>query len=265
MAGTGSTVKTDLYGIFDYVQNTGSSFSKEVIIETLREFFSQDSYYHYQRDVWGFPKTPNHEGLNLEAGYQDDISTRLFIGEKYRQDAIFYPCLLIKSGGSRSIPISFNREKGSVQWQAIQYMDGYGNTKIISTPSHYIQAGAWEGTISIDIQTRSLKARDELGDLVALAFVDTYFEDLMNSGVIIKGVSRSGASEADDRYDKLFTETITLDIRTEWRRHIPITTTIDVIKICLEIGHFESNQQFVAAPALTINTTLELADQILDI
>lgn len=264
MAGTGYQIKSDLYSLFDYVSNTGSSHCKELIIETLREFFSQDSYYHYQRDEWGFPKTPTQEDLNLGAGLHDDLTTRLFIGEKYRQDVIFYPALLVKFGGSRSVPISMNREKSSVQWAAVKYVDGYGHESIISTPTHFIQAGAWEGSINIDIQTRSLKARDELGDLIALAFVDTYFEDLVNSGVVVKGVSRAASSEGEDRYDKLFTETITLDIRSEWRRHIPVTTILDAIHICVDFGVLTETGQ-IKAPNLSITTEVNLTDAIVNL
>ncbi|HVI39091.1 MAG TPA: hypothetical protein VM577_00385, partial [Anaerovoracaceae bacterium] len=165
------------------------TYPKELVIETLREFFSQDTYYHYVRDPYGFPKTPDHTDLPSDSGINNDVTTRLWIGDQYRKDVIYYPALKIKSGGSRSVPISMNREKGSLQWKSVAFIDGYGNSKIFTTPSHFIEAGAWEGSILVDIETRSTRSRDELADIISLAFVSTRFEELKDSGVLIKGVN----------------------------------------------------------------------------
>ena len=56
---TGNFFKSDLYKIHDVVQNTMIVFPKEIIIATLRDFFSEDSYYGYRRDNFGFPQTPD--------------------------------------------------------------------------------------------------------------------------------------------------------------------------------------------------------------
>lgn len=262
--GTGNTVKTDLYALHNYVQNTMVTFPKELFIETLREHFSQESYYHYQRDLYGYPYTPDHTDLPSDSGLHNDVTTRLFIGEPYRFDLIFWPALKIKSGGSRSVPISMNREKGSIQWQNTAFTDGYGNSKIFSSPSHLIQAGAWEGQIMVDIETRSPRARDELVDIVSLTFVDTRFDEMKNSGVLIKGVNAGGPSESDDRNDKLYRQTITFDIRSEWRRHIPIDGIVDTINICVDFGTVATDPPIVA-PNLKVSTTVELIENLLDL
>lgn len=260
--GTGNIFKTDLYKLNNYVQNSMISYPKELIIENLREFFSKDSYYHYQRDQWGFPKTPEQNDLVGSSGLEDDSTTRLFIGEAFRYDIIYYPAILVKSGGSRSVPLSFNRNKGTVQWVPTVYIDGYGNRSIVQNPDYFVQAGAWEGSVTLDIKTRSLKARDDLVDIISLSFIDTMFDDLKDAGVLIKGLSTSGPSEAEDRNDKLFLQTITLDIRSEWRRQIPISNVIDVINICVEIGNLEVEPEQLA-PNLEIDTDAELIDGIL--
>lgn len=262
--GTGNIVKTDLYHLHNYVQNSMVSYPKELIIETLREFFSQDSYYHYQRDPWGFPKTPDHTDLDPEAGFEDDATTRLFIGEAYRYNVIYYPAILVRNGGSRSIPISFNRNQGTVQWSPTVVTDGYGNSTIVNVPVHFVQAGAWEGTISVEVRSRSLTARDELIDLLSIAFVDNKFQDLINAGVLIKSLSVGSPSETEDRNDKLFTQSITLDIRSEWRRQIPIQSVIDIINLCVEIGNLETNPEQLA-PNLAIQTDVQLIDEILNL
>ena len=242
------------------------TYPKELFIETLREYFSQESYYHYQRDVWGHPKTPDQTDLPSDAGMHDDVTTRVFIGEPYRKDIIYYPAILVKNAGSKSVPISMSRNKGEVGWKNTTFVDGYGNSKTFSTPSHLIQAGAWEGQIAIDVETRSPRSRDELVDIISLAFVDTVFDDMKNSGVIIKSGSPNagGPSEYDDRNDKMYKQTITFDIRSEWRRHIPIDSVVDAINICVDFGTLSSTPPKIA-PNLEIRSTLELIQNLLDL
>lgn len=259
--GSGNNVKTDLYALHGYIQNTMISFPKELFIETLREFFSQDSYYRYQRDAWGFPKIPDHTDLPSEAGLHDEITTRLFIGEYYRYDPIYYPAVLIRSAGARSVPISMNRNKGSLQWKNILFIDGYGNEKIVSTPAYFIQSGAWEGSITVDVESRSPRTRDELVDIISLAFVDTRFEEMKNSGVLIKGINSGAPAESDDRNDKLFKQTITFDIRSEWRRHIPVENILDAINICVDFGNLTSDQEEIA-PNIRISTNINLLESL---
>lgn len=264
--GTANNVKTDLYGLYNYVQNTMISFPKELFIETLREFFSKDSYYHYQRDEWGFPKVPDHTDLPSDSGLSDSAATRLFIGEAYRYDVIYYPALIIRNAGSRSVPISMSRDKGSLQWQDTLFVDGYGNEKIIQTPAYFVQAGAWEGSVTIDVETRSPRSRDELVDWISVAFVDACFDDMKNSGVVIKSGSPTAGSpsETDDRNDKLFKQTITFEIRSEWRRHIPVDNVVEVINVCADIGNLAHDPP-VVAPNLKISTTVELLNNLQDL
>ena len=107
-------------------------YPKEMIIDLLRNWFDEDSYYHYSKDQWGFPNTTDHTDLppggDIPSPNDNSLlSTRLYIGENYRFDGIYYPAILIKSGGMRYVPISINREKGSVKYEDVIYEDGYGN------------------------------------------------------------------------------------------------------------------------------------------
>lgn len=254
-------ISSDLPRIHNVVQNAMTLYPKELVIQTLRDYFSQDSQYHYVRDHWGFSLTPDHTDLPLTAGYHDDTTTRLFIGEKYRTGVIYYPDVLVASGGSTSVPISFNMELSSVKWAPQAYEDGYGNVKQFSFPSYHIFAGAWEGTITIDVRARDLRTRDELVDIISLMFVNVAFYDLERAGLIVKagGVSAGAPTEQDDRNDKLFIQTITLNVRSEWRRHLPIANIIDIINTSIEFGRLDPTGPI--APNLTINnqqTLLEL-------
>lgn len=258
---TNNFFRSDLPRIYNVVQNTMLVFPKEIVISTLREYFAKDTYYHFAVDEWGFPKTPDHTDLPATAGLDPDDSTttRLFIGEQFRRDTSFYPALIVRHGGANSVPISMNREQSSVQWGKLVFEDGYGNIKTFNTPEHFILSGAWEGSINIDVLSRSLRARDDLSELVSILFVDLEFANLERSGLIIKSVQAGSTSEQDDRSDKLFRQTITLNVRSEWRRAIPVGNIVEVIQTSVEFGRTEEPVTPIAAN-LTINSTQTLVE-----
>lgn len=260
---TGSFALTNLNTIHDIVQNSFLSFPKEIAIAVLREEFSKDDYFHYVKDAWGFPNVVNHLDLPPDAGINDDSTTRVYIGEYNRFSKIFYPAILVKAGAFNYVPISLNREKGSVQSEFRNVIDGYGNvlTRIV-VPKHFIFAGVWEGQIHIEIQARGIQERDELAQFVAILFQDIRHDEMMKSGVAIKPrVSISAPTESDDRNDKLYKQTVTLDIRFEWRRHIPINSVVDAINLCVEFGNLAPTPP-VLAPNIGIRTSLELLDAL---
>jgi hypothetical protein len=246
-------------------------YPKEIIIATLRDFFSKDSYYHYAKDVWGFANTTDHTDLplgsdvptqfNKDGANQEGLSTRVFIGENYRYDGIYYPAILVKNGGGRSVPISINRNQDTVQYEDLIFQDGYGNQTIISKPKFFVTAGAWEGAIYIDVETRSLRSRDDLVEAITMCFTDINFDTLVDIGLIIKPISWGAPSETDDRNDKLFKQTLTLDVRSEWRREIPISTIIDSILFSIEFGNV-SNPNAPISQNLTISSRISFADAL---
>lgn len=265
--------KSDLYSLYNVVQSSMMTFPKEVIIGILRDFFAKDSYYHFSKDAFGFPNTTDHTDLPPGAdlpsgpGYYNNgdsyLSTRLFIGEIYHKNVIHYPSILVKNNSSKYAPISINRNKETVEYSDIIYEDGYGNKTYIKSPAFYVTAGVWEGSINIDILTRSLRARDDLTDLVMLCFSELTVDYLYDIGLIIKPPSVSGISETDDRNDKLYKATISFDIRQEWLRKIPISSFIDTIFFSVEFQDLQ-NKDSIAAPNLTINTEITLLETILN-
>jgi hypothetical protein len=257
MASSGSIFKSDLPNLFHVVQNDMMEYPKAIIIDHLRDHFSYDSIYHYVKDEYGFAETIDHTNLPLTAGLNDNTVTRLFIGETFRQDGIMYPAILVKHGGAKSVPISINREKGSVQWDIRSIQDGYGNVSFYRVPKSFILAGAWEGSITIDIKTRSLRSRDDLGAEVMLCMTDILYESLKQAGVVCKLPSISATTETDDRNDKVFSQTVTVDIRNEWRRELPVENVVDVINFSIEFGRIPNGP---IAPNLTINTNATFID-----
>lgn len=264
--------KSDLMRLNHIVQASMLVYPKEVIIATLRDFFSHDSTYHYSKNQWGFANTTDHTDLPLGADVptifnkyganEPGLSTRLFIGENYRYDGIYYPAVLVKTNGSRYVPVSINRNQDTVQYEDVIYEDGYGNQTVISRPKCFVTAGAWEGSIVIDVLTRSLRSRDDIVENIAMCFTEIYFDTLYDIGIIVKPLSISAPSESEDRNDKLFKQSITLDIRTEWRREIPISNTIDSILFSVTFGDLNTDN---IAPNLTINTDILFVDILSDL
>lgn len=271
---TNNFFKSNLMNLHNIVQASMLVYPKEIVIATLRDLFSKDDYYHFSKDQWGFPNTTDHTDLppgsdiptyhNANGANQEGLSTRLFIGENYRYDGIYYPAILVKSGGSRSVPISINREQGGVQYEDIIFEDGYGNQTIVHKPVSFITAGIWEGSIIIDVMTRSLRSRDDLVEAVAMCFTEVTFDTLVDVGIIIKPINIGGASESDDRNDKLFRQTLTLDIRTEWRREIPVDTIIDAIFFTATFAEL-SRPGSPASANLAVHTETSLTDILLNI
>jgi hypothetical protein len=258
----GFNKSTDLYSIYNVVQNTMIRFSKDLFIASLKEFFEKDSKYHYVADAWGYNFTPDHTDLHPEAGLYDDLTTRIFIGEQNRYDVIFYPAVLIKGGSFKSTPISMTRDKYVVEYKHIEFQDGYGNRRFVRMPDKYILSGAWEGSISIEVQSRGLKERDDLIELISLYFVDLNWDNLSRAGVSIKpGLNIGSPSEVDDRNDKLFKQSVELQIRSEWRREVPIFNVLDRINFCVEFGNLASN---TIAPNIQINTQTDLESFVFD-
>jgi hypothetical protein len=266
--------KSDLYGLYNIVQASMLVYPKEMIIDTLRNFFAGDSYYHYSRDQWGFANTTDHTdlppgadlpsgpGAHPELNPNPILPTRLFIGENYRYDSIYYPAILVKSGGSRYVPISINRDQGTIYYGESLIEDGYGNQTLVRTPQSFITQGIWEGSIIVDVYSRSLRARDDLVELVGMCFAEVNFETLHQVGIIVKPPVIGAPNEGDDRNDKLFRQSITLDIRTEWKREIPIGTLIDAIFFTVTFGGLTADSPNSAN--LTINTEVSIYDMLLN-
>jgi hypothetical protein len=258
---TGNRFRTDLYGVNNVVQNTMLSYPKELTISLLRDEFAKDSYYHYVSDPWGYPKIPDHTDLDRMAGVNDDITTRIFIGEAFKDRVIYYPSVLVRAGSVSSVPISMSRNKFVVDYEKFALQDGYGNTRFVAIPRNFDLAGAWEGSLTIDISTRDILSRDEITSFMMLFFTDLAFERMRKSGVLIKKASAGAPSEADDLQNvKLYKQSITLDIRSEWRRLIPIRNVVDQINVCVD---FRSIPDGSPAPNLQINESITITERLL--
>jgi hypothetical protein len=260
MAVVGFNHVTDLYSINNVTENTLIRVPKDSIISTLKNYFSKDSKYHFVADQWGYPLVIDLTNVPSEAGLHDDVTTRIFIGDKNRLNNIFFPAIIVSTGSYKYVPLSLNRDHHTIEYELTKYVDGYGNSQIIRTPVAFTPGGIWEGTITIDIFSRGLRERDDLVELVAILFTDLAVDTLYRSGIIIKPTLTIGSSgDTEDRNDKLYKQSINLDVRGEWERKIPINNIVNVISICADIGNLETTPEQLD-PNLEINARLTLLD-----
>lgn len=255
---TSHRVVSDIFNLENVVQQTGIVHSKNMIIDVLRNLFAQDREYKYVSDVFGFPLTPSHLGLDPDAGLDDEETTRIFIGSTYRLDAKMNPSVIVKSTGGGYTPISFNQNIYGVINSLEKIIDSEGNVSIVRTPAYSTLAGAWDQKFEIKVITENEVDREEITDIINVSLMGTRRMELQDAGLFIKTLTFAGESEEDYANDKLYTSVITLDTRTEWKINIPISNIIERIGICLTFNTIGG----VASDTLSVNETIELADSI---
>jgi hypothetical protein len=87
---------------------------------------------------------------------------------------------------------------------------------------------------------------------------------LYDVGLIVKPPNISAPSESEDRNDKLFKQSVTMDIRTEYRREIPVGNIIDAIFFTATFEDLSRPEQPVPQN-LTINTDVSILDILLNV
>jgi hypothetical protein len=255
--GTKQFVFSDVYNLDRIVQHTGILAGRNLLIDVLREIFARDREYRYLRDIYGFPKTPSHVGLDPDAGIVDDSTTRLFIGSAYRYDISYLPAIIVRQTSSSYVPVSFNQNRWVVEYETQRIIDGYGNVEYIQVPSHYSYAGAWNQTFEVKVMARSLEDVVSIADVVLISLQGTYRPVLQQNGLFVRSVSAGGESaETIGANDPFFSISITVNTRSEWRREVPVSTLVDRIAFCFTIDLVDTD---VPASDLTIKTQLDLA------
>lgn len=248
--GTGRFVFSDIYNLDYIVQHTGIMHSRNMLIDTLRDNFARDKEFRYERDIFGFPKTPSLLGEAPTVGLTDDRSTRIYIGSAYRYDITFLPAIIVRHTSSAYKPISFNQNKWVLQYERQRIADGYGNVDYVSMPSAYTFAGAWDQTFEIKVLGRSLEDVIDIADIVMISLQATYRDSLQQNGLFIKTVG-AGAESAESvgGNDPLFSTSISVSSYSEWRREIPVSNLVDRISFCFTFDILNTD---VPATGLTI-------------
>lgn len=253
-------VNSDIWNNEHVVQSVGMMAAKNILVDTLRDVFRSDREYKYVDDVFGFPKTPGQLGLDPAAGlYDDEETTRIMIGSTYRYDVRFFPAITVKNTSSRYKPISFSQNLFSVIYRQELLSDGYGNSIIINTPAYHTLVGAWDQAFEIKISAESEVDREEISDIVQTVLIGPRRLELQNAGLFIQDLSSGGEQEEPYANGYIYTNSVTLNTRSEWKIHIPISNVVDRIMFGARIGDIKNNR---FSDPLAINTMLDPADQL---
>jgi hypothetical protein len=260
MVFTSHRVVSDIFELENIVQQTGMLHGKNLLIDVLRDVFRQDREYKYVSDVFGFPKTPSHLGLDPDAGLDDTETTRIFIGSTYRYDVKFNPSIIVKNTGSRYVPISFNQNLLNYIYRKELLIDGYGNTTTIRTPYAKTIVGAWDQTFEVKVIAESEVDREEIADIVQVTLMGSRRLELQRAGLFIRSMSTSGETEEPYANDFIYMVSINLDVRSEWKIHIPISDFCERISLYMGLDREEPAVDDTPATQISVNEQITLLD-----
>lgn len=234
--GVGMFVFSDIYNIDNIVRHVGIVHGRNLLVDTLKEVFARDREYHFVRDIYGFPKTPDHTELDTDAGISDTATTRVFIGTTYRYEQSYLPSISVKQSSSSYHPISFNQNRWNLEFERQRTEDGYGNVDFLKVPSRYVFAGAWDQSFEIKVTSNSQEDTAALADIVMISLQSTYRNILEQNGLFIKQITAGGESaESINANDPVFSISITANTYSEWRREIPVANLVDRIQLCFTV------------------------------
>jgi hypothetical protein len=243
MRGTTAFIaNSDIYVLDKIVQNTAMEAGRNLIIDQLREGFSRDRMYRWVPDSWGFGKTPAGTELPPDAGMDDASSTRLYIGAQYKNAASFLPAIIVKQNSLQYKAVSFNQNKWDLEFGSVPVMDESGKVTFISAPVSYSFVGLWESEFEVKIISRSLVDTTRLHDIIAVMLQSTYRYTLQQSGLFIKEIRSTGEqAETYGGNDPYYFSTISFGTISEWRRRIPISSSIERIQVCVDLDIIETD------------------------
>jgi len=238
---TSHRVYSNLFGISDFVRQVAVSQSKNLLIDALREYFSQDVLYRYSKDGWGFPLVNNV--TDLPPDIQEERTTRIYIGDIFRLDKRYWPSIVIRHSSGKYAPVSFNQNQ-TTKYRLDLVQDGYGNRSYIHIPTHHVITGAWDQSFEVLIACESIPDREELTDIVSSFLIGVTRQSTYESGLFIKSVSLSSEREEDYSNGKVYLQSITVDTYSEWRREIPIdaNSLLETIAFCFKYGMLGGNR-----------------------
>lgn len=236
---TSFRVYSDLFEISDFVKQTAVAQGKNLLIDSLRELFRQDTIYRYSTDAFGFPLTPDLTDLPPDIG--ETRTTRIFVGDIFRYDKRYLPSITVRQTSGRYYAVSFNQE-GTTRYRVDLVLDGYGNRSLMKIPTHKVFAGGWDQTFEVLIAAESTSDREELSDIVSSYLIGVARQPLQDAGLFIKTVSHGGEREEDWANDKIYMQPISVETFSEWRREIPMDSVVEYINFCFEMGVLGSNR-----------------------
>jgi len=219
----------------DVLYNTLVVDSKDILIQSLREWFMHDNIYTYKQDEFGFPLLPPASLVDGGSAGREGIiwgetSTKIIITDDYRFQSRFFPAITISDNGGSNYEISFNQELSCVKYMV---EDVVREGRIIQrrVPSHVLFAGSWKQNYSINIIAEDHPTRKRLKDIVAILLMNVLRNTLLERGIFIEKMSFGGDREEDFKNGYYYYATINVDLYSEWRREIPVTMLVEAISV----------------------------------
>jgi hypothetical protein len=250
---TSHRVYSEIFELSDFVKQTAVTQGKNLLIDSLRESFRQDTIYRYSTDAFGFPLTPDLTDLPPDIG--ETRTTRIFIGDIFRYDKRYLPSITVRQTSGRYYAVSFNQE-GTTRYRVDLVMDGYGNRSLVKVPTHKVFAGGWDQTFEVLVAAESTNDREELSDIVSSHLIGVARQPLQDAGLFVKTVSYGGEREETWANDHVYMQPVSVETFSEWRREIPLDSLVEAINFCFEFGILGSGRFGTAITSVSAGDSL---------
>jgi hypothetical protein len=261
LPGTGFNADHRVYSNFfadnHIIQNVSIVQPKNLLIDILRKHFSMDNVYTYRSDEYGFPATPDLTGKTID----DPSTTKILIGDVYRYEIKFYPAITVKTSGGNSVPISFNQNY-STKYRKDFVETEFGITKEVLTPTHRVYAGVWEMNFDVSIYSESHSELEEITEIAKLILQYVSWNELRANGLFIKSLSIGAESAEPYANDYVFSHTLSLSTRSEWRVEIPIENIVEKIVFYFDVARtpIPGKKDIDDVQALKFEDIIEIAE-----
>jgi hypothetical protein len=212
------------------IQNVSLVQPKNLLIDVMRKHFSRDNMYTYRSDEYGFPLTPDLTGLTVDS----PETTKVLISDVFRQEVKFYPAICVKSGGGSYKPISFN-QNSTIKYRKDLLETEFGGIREIKTPTHRVYAGAWDMNFDISIYSESHSELEEITEIVKMMLQYVSYNELRANGLFIKTLSIGAENAENFANDYIFSHTITIATRSEWRVEVPLENVIEKVVFYFDV------------------------------
>lgn len=228
LPGTGINGEHRVYSNFfsdNYIiQQTCITQPKNLLIDVLRHNFSKDNIYTYRTDEYGFPLTVDLTGLE----HDSELTTKILISDSYRYEVKFFPAIIIKSNGGAYKPLSFN-QNSTLKYRVTETENLFGEKVKLKIPTHRVYAGAWDMNFDVTVYSESYHELEELVEITTMILQYVSWNELRANGVFVKNITIGGQNAETYANDYVYSQTISVPVRTEWRVEIPIDNLVEKI------------------------------------
>lgn len=261
LPGTGFNADHRVYSNFfadnHIIQNVSIVQPKNLLIDILRYHFSKDNIYTYRADEYGYPATPDLTGKTID----DPSTTKILISDVYRYEIKFYPAITVKTSNGSHVALGFNQNY-STKYRKDLVETEFGVTKEVLTPTHRVYSGVWEMNFDISIYSESHSELEEITEITKMILQYVSWNELRANGLFIKSLSVGGENAEPYANDFVFSHTISLGTRSEWRVEIPLENVIEKIMFYFDVTrHPIPGQKNISdVQALKFEDIIEIAD-----